>query len=69
MNYEAKPQNFIPTDAGHGHYDDGTFCLDEESLQTRIANIEAGHVNPDRDTSVERAALTELRRATTNQLG
>lgn len=60
-------QGFIPTDAGHGYYDDGTFCLNEQSLRTRIANIGAGRANPNCDTSVERAALIELRQATTNQ--
>lgn len=38
------------------------FCLNEESLLSRIVNIEAGKGHPSRDTSVERAALAELHR-------
>ena len=42
-----------PTGAGGSHLDDGTFCLNEESLRDRITNLEAGSY----DTSVERHAL------------
>lgn len=38
------------------HYDDGTFCLNKQSLRTRIANIQKDN----RDASVELAALAEL---------
>jgi hypothetical protein len=41
-------------------FDHGTFCLDESNLRTRIANIEAGKAHPNRDASVERAALVEM---------
>lgn len=51
LNYE---------DGDFRFYDDGTFCLDEPNLRMRIRNIEAGLVNPDRDASVERLALTTL---------
>jgi hypothetical protein len=51
---------------GDGHYDDGTFCLNEQSLRTRIANMK----RDGRDTSVEDAALVALiamkERETTN---
>lgn len=56
-------QSFVPTDAGHGYYDDGTFCLNEQSLRRRIENVK----REGRDTSVEHAALAELRRAATSQ--
>lgn len=36
--------------------DDGTFCLNEEDLRARIANVE----REGRDASVERHALTTL---------
>lgn len=45
-------------------YDDGTFCLNEESLRQRIVNVEHDRR---KCASVERAALAELLRATTNQ--
>lgn len=38
-----------------------TFCLNEESLRLRIANL----ARDGRDTSVERIALTELTQRTT----
>lgn len=37
-------------------YDDGTFYLNEQSLRTRIANVE----RDGRSATVERAALAEL---------
>jgi hypothetical protein len=37
--------------------DDGTFCLDEESLRSRIDNIKTGLNGPSRDASVEHEAL------------
>lgn len=61
--FEHRYRNFVPTDAGHGYYDDGTFCLNEESLRQRILNVEGDG----RDASVERAAWAELRRAATNR--
>jgi len=49
-----------------GYYDDGTFCLNEQSLRTRIANMK----RDGRDTAVEDAALVALiamkERETTN---
>lgn len=49
-----------PTGYGGSRYDDGTFCLNEESLRIRIANIKAGLSGPTRNVSVECAALAEL---------
>lgn len=40
-----------------------TFCLNEESLRLRIADLE----RDGRDTSVERVALAELTQRTTTQ--
>lgn len=56
-----------PTEAGGSRYDDGTFCLNVQSLRIRIANIEAGLAHPSRDASVEYAALAELLRATSTK--
>jgi hypothetical protein len=51
-------RSFVPTDAGHGYYDDGTFCLNESSLLTRVENLKRNGYN----TSVWHLALAELRR-------
>jgi len=51
-------RSFVPTDAGHGYYDDGTFCLNEPNLLIRVENLKRDGY----DTSVEQAALAELRR-------
>lgn len=37
-------------------YDDGTFCLNKESLQARIANVQSDG----KDASVEKIALAAL---------
>lgn len=49
-------QQWEPTGAGGSRYDDGTFCLNEESLRTRIANLK----RDGRDTAVEDYALLTL---------
>ena len=49
-------QQWEPTEGGGSHYDDGTFCLNRESLATRIANLERDGY----DASVERAAMIAL---------
>jgi hypothetical protein len=43
-------------------FDDEPFCLNQSSLESRIANIKAGKANHSCDASVEEIALAELKR-------
>ena len=54
--FDRGHQQWRDIPGGGGRYDDGTFCLNEESLRDRIRNLESGGY----DSSVEKRALEAM---------